>query len=39
MFKEGWFDANERVRLYERRLLPEGAALANVVIILAHRAI
>lgn len=33
MFKEGWFDANERVRLYERRLLPEGAPLANVVII------
>lgn len=33
MFKEGWFNANEQVRLYERRLMPEEAPLANVVII------
>lgn len=33
MMQEDWFQANSQVRLYERRLLPDGAPLANMVII------
>lgn len=33
MKKEGWFDANAEVRLYEQRLVPDGNTAANIVII------
>ncbi|MFA7691468.1 MAG: alpha/beta hydrolase [Candidatus Hydrogenedentes bacterium] len=33
MFKDGWFEVSETLRLYERRLVPTETPLANVVII------